>query len=77
MGSESLPRTKDLFTPTLTKASPKPRYRDLVEAVAARYDVDADLIATVSGAESNFDPKARSRRDARGLMQLLPQTEYE
>jgi soluble lytic murein transglycosylase-like protein len=73
MGSESLPRAKAVCKPTLTKASAKPRYHDLVEALADRYDMDADLIATVSGAESNFDPKAGSRRDARGLMQSLPQ----
>jgi len=36
--------------------------------------VDADLITSVIAAESNFDPKAISRRNARGLMQLLPET---
>ena len=52
----------------------KAPYRDLIQAAAARYRVDADLITSVIAAESNFDPKAVSRRNARGLMQLLPQT---
>lgn len=46
----------------------------MILAAAARYSVDADLITSVIAAESNFDPKAISRRNARGLMQLLPQT---
>jgi len=36
--------------------------------------VDADLIISVIAVESNFDPKAVSRRNACGLMQLLPVT---
>src|SRR6202035_4874617 len=47
---------------------------EIVKAAAARYFVDADLITSVIAAESNFDPKAISRRNARGLMQLLPET---
>ena len=46
----------------------------MIETAASRYNVDAELIASVIGAESNFDPKAISRRNARGLMQLLPAT---
>jgi hypothetical protein len=52
----------------------KAPYRDLIQAAASRYLVDADLITSVIAAESNFDPKAVSRRNARGLMQLLPET---
>jgi soluble lytic murein transglycosylase-like protein len=52
----------------------KAPYRDLIQAAASRYSVDADLITSVIAAESNFDPKAISRRNSRGLMQLLPET---
>jgi soluble lytic murein transglycosylase-like protein len=45
-----------------------------VKAAAARYSLDADLISSVIAAESNFDPKAISKKNARGLMQLLPET---
>jgi soluble lytic murein transglycosylase-like protein len=47
---------------------------EIVKAAAARYNVDAELINSVIAAESNFDPKAISRKNARGLMQLLPET---
>lgn len=49
-------------------------FADLIQAAASRYTVDANLIASVIATESNFDPKAVSRRNARGLMQLLPET---
>ena len=65
---------EEVFTPAPVKPAVKPPYRELVEAAAARYKVDADLITSVIAVESNFDPKAKSRRDARGLMQLLPET---
>ena len=65
---------EEVFTPVPAKPTVKPPYRELVEAAAARYSVDADLIASVIAVESNFDPKAVSRKRARGLMQLLPAT---
>jgi len=49
-------------------------YREFVKAAAAKYAVDEELINSVIAAESNFDPKAVSRKNARGLMQLLPET---
>ena len=45
-----------------------------VKEVAARYDVPADLVAAVIDAESANNPRAVSRRGARGLMQLMPKT---
>jgi soluble lytic murein transglycosylase-like protein len=65
---------EDVFTPLPAKPVVAPPYRELVEAAAARYSVDADLITSVIAVESNFDPKAVSRKNARGLMQLLPET---
>jgi hypothetical protein len=65
---------EDVFTPLPAKPVVAPPYRELVEAAAARYSVDADLISSVIAVESNFDPKAVSRKNARGLMQLLPET---
>jgi soluble lytic murein transglycosylase-like protein len=65
---------EDVFAPVATKPVVAPPYRELVEAAAARYGVDADLITSVIAVESNFDPKAVSRKNARGLMQLLPET---
>jgi hypothetical protein len=67
---------EEVFTPApvkppITAAAP---FREIVEAAAARYGVDADLIASVIAVESNFDPKAISRKNARGLMQLIPET---
>jgi hypothetical protein len=66
---------EDVFTPVPTaQQTSQPLYRDLVEAAAKRYNVDADLISSVIAVESSFDPKAVSRKNARGLMQLLPET---
>ena len=65
---------EDVFTPVPAKPIVKPPFRELVEAAAARYSLDADLITSVIAVESNFDPKALSRKNARGLMQLLPET---
>jgi soluble lytic murein transglycosylase-like protein len=60
-------------SPPKVEAAKTP-FHDLIEAAAARYQVDADLITSVIASESNFDPHAISGRNARGLMQLLPKT---
>ena len=49
-------------------------FGDLIRKMSEKYAVDADLVFSVVAAESNFNPKAVSRRNARGLMQLLPET---
>ena len=65
---------EDVFTSAPPVTAAKAPFRDLIESAAARYSVDADLITSVIAAESNFNPRAISRRNARGLMQLLPPT---
>ena len=65
---------EDVFAPIPATAAPQPLYRDLVEASAKKYNLDPDLVTSVIAVESNFDPKAVSRKNAHGLMQLLPET---
>src|SRR5207248_5292980 len=47
--------------------------RDINEA-SARYAVPERIIWAVIRAESGFEPRAMSRRGARGLMQQMPET---
>lgn len=47
---------------------------ELIDAFAAEYEVDPDLIRAIIQVESNFNRKAVSRKGAQGLMQLMPAT---
>lgn len=66
---------EDHFTPNapspVTSAGP---FANLIHAAAQKHGLDEDLIARVIAMESNFNPRAVSRKQALGLMQLLPQT---
>ncbi|HKH97976.1 MAG TPA: lytic transglycosylase domain-containing protein [Candidatus Sulfotelmatobacter sp.] len=65
---------EDVFEPLPEPLSPNTPFHDIIRAASQRYGVDADLIHCVIAIESNFNPKAVSPKNARGLMQLLPQT---
>ncbi len=52
----------------------KQKIANQVEKLAPRYAVDPRLALSIIAVESNFEPGARSVKDARGLMQLVPQT---
>jgi len=56
-----LEKTKDMFTPIIVKASDE-------------HGVDKSIVRAIIMAESTFNPKARSNRGAKGLMQLMPRT---
>jgi hypothetical protein len=65
---------EEIFEPLPEPLSEKTPFEKIIRAAAERYGVDADLIHCVIAVESNFNPKAVSPKNARGLMQLLPQT---
>lgn len=52
----------------------KQKIADLVTTLAKAYAVSPRLALAVIAVESNFEPSARSVKDARGLMQLIPGT---
>lgn len=49
-------------------------YLHEIRSAAERYGVPQGLVSAVIRAESGFNPKAVSRKGARGLMQLMPST---
>jgi hypothetical protein len=49
-------------------------YDRMITAEAKRFGVDASLVSALIRAESNYEPRAVSRKGARGLMQLMPAT---
>lgn len=60
-------------SPLQAQEAPRP-FAHEVQAIAAHYGLDADLIHAVIDAESSYNPKARSPKNAQGLMQLIPAT---
>ncbi|MGE0865485.1 MAG: lytic transglycosylase domain-containing protein [Vicinamibacterales bacterium] len=49
-------------------------FAGIIASVAASHDVDARLIHAVIEQESSYQARARSKKGARGLMQLMPAT---
>lgn len=50
------------------------KYRDEILYYATLYGVDPAYVAAIIKRESDYDPRAVSRKDARGLMQMMPDT---
>jgi soluble lytic murein transglycosylase-like protein len=50
------------------------QYDSIIEKAALAASVEANLLRAVIVVESGFNPRARSRRGAVGLMQLMPAT---
>ena len=49
-------------------------FHSIVLEAANRHQIDPALVKAVIMAESSYNPKAISRRGAKGLMQLMPET---
>jgi soluble lytic murein transglycosylase-like protein len=52
-------------------------FDELIESSAREFSVDPKLVKSVMLVESGFNPSAISRKGARGLMQLMPDTAAE
>jgi Soluble lytic murein transglycosylase and related regulatory proteins (some contain LysM/invasin domains) len=52
----------------------KRRIAEIVVRAAPQYAIDPRLALAIVAAESNFQPDARSEKDARGVMQLIAAT---
>jgi hypothetical protein len=62
-------------SPRVEMPEPKAgRYAAEIREAAERYGVEPRLVEAMISVESAFNPRAVSRKGARGLMQLMPQT---
>jgi len=66
-------RTSDLVW-LARQRNKRSKYDPLIERYSDRFDVDPILVRAVIQVESSFDSKCVSRRGAKGLMQLMPET---
>ena len=67
---------EDFFPPAARAESTLP-YGKLIREAAALNGLEEELLTSVIAAESDFNPNAISRKNARGLMQLMPETAAE
>lgn len=51
-------------------------FRNIVEQISEKYNIDPLIVLSVIREESRFDADAKSVAGARGLMQIMPQTAY-
>jgi soluble lytic murein transglycosylase-like protein len=52
-------------------------YHSIIIDAANRYQVDPAIVKAIIMAESSYNPKAVSKKGAKGLMQLMPKTAAE
>lgn len=50
------------------------KYEESIIKYSSQYNLDPHLVMAVIWVESKYEPKATSRKDARGLMQIIPST---
>jgi soluble lytic murein transglycosylase-like protein len=50
------------------------RFGDIISEAGRKWNVQPELLQAIIAVESGFNPRAVSRKGARGLMQLMPET---
>ncbi len=73
LGKPPQVRTKRLVAIYLVRKKHR-LYHPIVLKAADRHEVDPALVQAIIMAESGYNPKAISKRGAKGLMQLMPET---
>ena len=68
------PVAKGPAPPQALRSNAPPNILELVKKTAPEYRVDPRLVLAIMEAESNFDVVALSPKNAKGLMQLIPET---
>lgn len=63
-----------IFEQHRIKKSHPLKYSEYVEKYAEEFNIPEPLLYSVIKCESSFNPEAKSRVGARGLMQLMPKT---
>lgn len=64
----------EVMTPVDYSLIAPKRIYDLVHKLSPRFNIEPQLALAIIAAESNFNPRAVSHKNARGLMQLIPET---
>jgi len=76
-GAKLYQKTQDraqVFMPADTSPERYTRYDGFIHEAAALYQIPEALVRAVIRVESDFDPRAVSPANARGLMQMIPET---
>jgi soluble lytic murein transglycosylase-like protein len=72
--SAAPPSLKPEPLPAASQAFASGSLTEMIDAIAARNNVEPSLVHSVIKAESNYNPLALSPKGAQGLMQLIPST---
>jgi len=71
---ELLPEKPDQTLPIISLNSAERLFQPIVLKAANRHKVDPAMVMAIIMAESSYNPKAISKKGAKGLMQLMPTT---
>ena len=66
--------SNEISVPSSFRHKKEHRFHPIILQEANRYKIDPCLVKAIIMAESGYNPKAISKRGAKGLMQLMPST---